>query len=310
MDTLGLARRRLCRIVVCLLVAALTTSINLVPTIFKGPLSLNRAEAASIPVCSPSWLEVMVVFNGPGNPYGAITFVRTAGKPCSLSGRPVIRVVTKSGKYLHLHESTERLAPALPRPTGPAVLTAKAPWAVVEMDWCGFTSTYNHLTIRFAGWSRALSEKNPPYSKTSFVPPPCSNTSKSLLGVDYVRDMDGGTIAGSTQRVRVTPSTDLHSGEKVHVYVTGLGLDAKFWISECASRADANGDGCGEQLAAQPFGETNMDGAGSYTFVVRSAASDKPYYSGAFQKCFKQCVLVAAGGDTFFADAPITFAGH
>jgi hypothetical protein len=120
--------------------------------------------------------------------------------------------------------------------------------------------------------------------------------------------MDGGTIAGSTQRVRVTPSTNLHNGEKVHVYVTGLGLDAKFWISECATRADANGDGCGEQLAAQPFGGTNMYGAGSYTFVVRRTASNKPYYLGAFQPCLKQCVLVAAGGDSVFADAPITFA--
>jgi hypothetical protein len=281
---------------------------GLVPTNVHGQAALSRAGAASVPVCSPSWLEVMVVFNGPGNPYGAITFDRTAGKPCSLSGRPLIRVVTKSGKDLNLHESTERLTPALARPTGPAVLTAKASWAVVEMDWCGFKSTYNHITIRFRGWAQPLQEKNPPYSKTSFVPPPCSNASKSLLGVDYVRDMDGGTIAGSTQHVRVTPSTKLHNGEKVHVYVTGLGLDVKFWISECATRADANGDGCGEQLAAQPFGGTNMYGAGTYTFTVRDTASTAPYYTGAFEPCTDQCVLVAAGGDSVFADAPITFA--
>jgi hypothetical protein len=176
------------------------------------------------------------------------------------------------------------------------------------MKWCGFKSTYNHLTIRFPGWSQPLSEKNPPYSTTSFAPPPCANSSKTQLGVDYVRDMDGGTIAGSTQRVRVTPSTNLHNGEKVHVYVTGLGLDAKFWISECALSAEANGDGCGEQLAAQPFGGTNMYGAGSYTFVVRNTASTAPYYTGSLRPCSDQCVLVAAGGDTFFAEAPITFA--
>jgi hypothetical protein len=310
MDSPRVVRRRLGRGFLGVLVVSVITSLGVIPTNIHGHVVLERAAAASVPVCQPRSLGVMVVFNGARSPDGAITFDRTAGATCSLSGRPLIRVVTKSGNYLHLRESTERLRPALARPTGPALLTAKASWAVVEMDWCGFKGTYNHITIRFRGWSHALSEKNPPYSKTSFAPPPCSNPSKSLLGVDYVRDMDGGTIAGTRQLVRVTPSTNLHNGEKVHVYVTGLGLDAKFWLSECATSADANGDGCGEQLAAQPFGETNMYGAGSYSFVVRSSAADKPYYVGSFHPCLAQCVLVAAGGGPFFADAPIAFANR
>jgi hypothetical protein len=280
---------------------AVSSSVESTPT---------RAGAATIKVCSPGSLDVVVIFNGPGNPYGAITLNTNGGPPCSLSGRPLIRVVTKSGSVLKLHESTERLSPALPRPTSPVVLSSREPWAVVEMQWCGFKSTYDHVDIRFRGWSHALQEKNPPFSKTSFAPPPCSKTSRSLLGVDYVRGMNGGTIAGSRPTIRVTPSTNLHSGEKVRVSVTGLGLGAKFWVSECLTASDANADGCGEQLAAQPFGLTDMYGTGTYTFTVRRAAFDAPYDIKVLHQCTDQCVLVAGGGGAgaHFADAPITFA--
>ena len=309
MDTVRAPSRRLGWRSVTVLAVVMLASTSLVAASLTGRTA-GRAAGVSIRVCSPSSLQVSVIFNGPGNPYGAIVINRpTATTPCSLAGRPLVRVVTKSGAFLKLHESTDRLRPALPRPTSPVIMTAKVPWAVVEMKWCGFTNNYSHVDITFRGWKKPLSEKNPPYSKTSFAPPPCNHGPKRLLSVDYVRAMDGGTIAGSTPRVRVTPSSDLHNGEKVRVYVTGLGLGAKFWISECANRYDANGDGCGEQLAAQPFGLSNMYGAGSYTFVVRDSASNAPYYAGAFHECSSQCVLVAAGGDRVFADAPITFGG-
>jgi hypothetical protein len=291
---------------IILVAVALSTSLGLLPTNFDGGAALKAAGATSVPVCSPRALEVMVVFNGPGNPYGAITFDSTAGTPCSLSGRPLIRVVTKSGKFLDLHESTERLTPAMPRPTGPTTLTAKAPWAVVEMKWCGFKSTYNHLTIRFRGWSQSLKERNPPFSRTSFDPPACSNTTASMLGVDYVRALENGTVAGSTQTMHVTPSGNLHSGEKVRVSVTGFGLDTKFWLAECVSSAEVSKDGCGEQLAAQPFGETNMDGAGSYTFTVRDTALTAPYRVGVLRRCTDQCVLVTDDGLNLF-ETRLTF---
>jgi hypothetical protein len=306
MDTARVVRWRLFRGSFFVVVGALSISLGQLPTNFDGHSAFAAAGAASVPVCSPRSLEVMVVFNGPGNPYGAITFDSTAGTPCLLSGRPLIRVVTKSGKFLDLHESTERLTPAMPRPTGPTTLTAKAPWAVVEMKWCGFKSTYNHLTIRFRGWSQSLKERNPPFSRTSFDPPACSNTTASMLGVDYVRALENGTVAGSTQTMHVTPSGNLHSGEKVRVSVTGFGLDTKFWLAECVSSAEVSKDGCGEQLAAQPFGETNMDGAGSYTFTVRDTALSAPYRAGVLRRCTDQCVLVTDDGLNLF-ETRLTF---
>jgi hypothetical protein len=255
-----------------------------------------HAGAASVPVCSTQVLQIMMVFNGPGNPYGAMTLDDSSGKTCSLSGRPLIRVVSSSGRALALRESTERLTPALPRPKAPVVLTPKAPWAVVEMDWCGFKSTYNHVDVLFRGWRRPLREKNPPFSTRSFVPPACPNRSQSLLAIDYVRALPGGVIAGTTPVVRVTPSTNLHNGEKVSVSVNGFGIGVKFWLSQCATASDATAQGCGEQLAARPFALTDMSGAGTFNFVVHTSAATKSGDTRLSRPCGDHCVLVVTGG--------------
>lgn len=111
--------------------------------------------------------------------------------------------------------------------------------------------------------------------------------------------------------IHVTPSTSLRDGEQVLVQVRGADSGGKFFVSECASAADANVNGCGDQLAAQPFGVTDSSGAGSITFRVRARAATKPYNTAAFQTCTDQCVLMATGGfGGKFVYAPLKFSGH
>jgi len=288
--------------------ALMVATFSLVPVTTILGHSALPVSASSLGVCPAKDLEVMVAFNGPGNRYGAITFDNVSSMPCELSGRPTIRVVTKNGRDLPLHETTERLSPALARPTGPVVLSAKASWAVVEMEWCGFKRTYNHIDVLFHGWRQPLHEKNPPFSKTSFRPPACSNPTSSLLAVDYVRSIPDGTISGTTPTVSVSPSTNLHDGERVTVSVNGFGIGAKFWISECFSKADVTAQGCGQQLAAQPFGMSGMQGSGSYEFTVSTRAATAPYDPASVVSCLNHCVLMATSASPTFASAPLSFA--
>ncbi len=111
-------------------------------------------------------------------------------------------------------------------------------------------------------------------------------------------------------KVVVTPSTNLVDGEKVKVTITGFGIGGKFFLSECASAADANSAGCGEQLAAQPFVITDNSGDGSEAFSVSAVAETKPYNTTSTQTCTDQCVLLVTAGIGYgYAFAPLSFAG-
>lgn len=109
-----------------------------------------------------------------------------------------------------------------------------------------------------------------------------------------------------TPKVLVTPSTNLTNGEMVEVSVTGFGKGGKFFLSECASAADANPLGCGPQLAAQPSGTTDTSGTGSYGFTVSSTAPNNPYDTSSTLPCTDQCVIVATLGG-HYADSSIAF---
>jgi hypothetical protein len=109
--------------------------------------------------------------------------------------------------------------------------------------------------------------------------------------------------------VRVTPLRRLHNGEMVTVSVKGFRPQSKFWISECAKAADANGrPGCGVQLATEPFGIANDAGTGAETFIVHSRASAKPYSTNKSVACRNQCVLMVTSGVSEYAYSPIQFA--
>ncbi|GEM_PF-6114425 len=98
--------------------------------------------------------------------------------------------------------------------------------------------------------------------------------------------------------IHVTPSINLRGGDP----------GGKFFVSECATAADANVNGCGDQLAAQPFGVIDESGAGSITFHVQATAATKPYNTTASQPCTDQCVLMATGGfGGIFVYAPLKF---
>ena len=132
--------------------------------------------------------------------------------------------------------------------------------------------------------------------------------SKSSADNNYVQIWSGtGNMYAPDPKVTVTPSHDLRNGQQVTVSVTGFGSGGKFFISECASVSDANSTGCGHQLAAQPFGVTDDNGSGSYTFTVSTEAGVKPYNKARAQ-CTNQCVILATVGIGYgFAYAPIEF---
>ena len=109
--------------------------------------------------------------------------------------------------------------------------------------------------------------------------------------------------------VTVAPMTGLHNGQQVTVSVKGFIPTMKFHLSECAASARVNDEGCGMQLAAQPFGLTDSNGDGSVTFTVQSQAATMPL-SSTPSPCSGQCVVVATTGVAgTYGFAPISFAG-
>jgi len=102
------------------------------------------------------------------------------------------------------------------------------------------------------------------------------------------------------------PSVGLVDGQTVHVTVHGFDPGRKVWLSECATVADVNPDGCGQQLAGQPFLLTSDSGDASGTFVVNARASARPYDTTGLLPC-TACVLVAVEG-VFAGHAPLPVA--
>ena len=97
----------------------------------------------------------------------------------------------------------------------------------------------------------------------------------------------------------------------VHVQGVRPGVPGiKFFLSECESPLQVNPLGCGNQLAAQPFGltDSNGDGSGSASFTVQSSAATGPL-SSVLVPCAGTCVIVATtGANGVYAFVPIAFA--
>jgi hypothetical protein len=99
---------------------------------------------------------------------------------------------------------------------------------------------------------------------------------------------------GSGLALLVAPNVNLHNGEVVHVSVSGF-PPGKAFLSECASPADVSAEGCGAQLAAQPFVEIE-NGSGTESFTVANQAATTPLTPQPSVSCMNQCVLVATSG--------------
>lgn len=276
------------------------------------PLSASVASSgagAATPDCTPADLQTMLVFNGPGNPLAELSVTTAASHSCALSGRPTIHLFRAARGPLAFAETPYRWTPVLANPRRPVVLTPSEPWAIVEMAWCGFPRAPRRMEIDFPGWRRPLSVGASSFAPSMFRPPACRRGPGSRIAVDVVRKFGPRGISGRTPVLQVTPATNLHNGQTVTVRVRGFDIGAKFFLSECARSADANQGGCGEQLAAQPFGITDVTGAGRITFVLSSRAGTKAYDVTDFLPCHRGCVLVATGGlGSVFATAPLSFA--
>jgi hypothetical protein len=252
------------------------------------------AGASTVRICNVNALQVDVDFNGPGNPSGAMVLQDLTKQTCEISGQPQVEVFTSSHRELKLSESMFEYTPSLPPPDAPIIISASHDWAVVEMRWCGFPTRYSRVDIRFPGWKHSVIIKE---STIEFEPPSCRHSGASQLAVDDVRRLNAQGIAGRHSHVTVTPSSNLRNGEKVRVTVSGFGLGAKFFVSECANAKDVSAAGCGGQLALQDFGLTNMIGNGSYVVTVKNAAATGPSPTKPFLTCVESCVLVATGGE-------------
>jgi hypothetical protein len=101
--------------------------------------------------------------------------------------------------------------------------------------------------------------------------------------------------AHTVATVGVMPHTSLVDGQTVRVSARGFDEGGKVWLSECATAADVNPNGCGQQLAGQPFLIVDDRGDAVGTFVVSAIAPTRPYNTADLQPCVA-CVLVAVEG--------------
>ena len=119
-------------------------------------------------------------------------------------------------------------------------------------------------------------------------------------------------------KVAVTPSTNLHNGQDITVTLSGFGKGSRVWLSECAEAGLSGSipaEGCGPQLAAEPFTIVDNSGSGSMAFVASATAGNNiPSAPGyAMESCSTNCVLVATSGrdsSGTTAMAPLSFSGH
>jgi hypothetical protein len=119
-----------------------------------------------------------------------------------------------------------------------------------------------------------------------------SSSTSSTTSISAATSTSAAT--GSGLVLHVAPNANLHNGEVVHVSVSGFPA-RKAFLSECASVDDVGAEGCGVQLAAQPFVEIE-NGAGTGIFTVANQAASAPLSSQPSASCTNQCVLVATSG--------------
>jgi hypothetical protein len=140
-----------------------------------------------------------------------------------------------------------------------------------------------------------------------------------LLVAVGLRAMPAAAAVSSPPAVSVSPAIGLRDSETVSVSLRGFSRGVKVWVSECARRREVGADGCGEELAAQPFVVTDSRGRASLRFVIReraaTTAAGRPG-SPVYVHC-TACVLVATEGGNLdhhgetptLAETSLTFQG-
>jgi hypothetical protein len=133
-----------------------------------------------------------------------------------------------------------------------------------------------------------------------------------LADDDHVFVRAGARSSGPQPVVTVSSSTNLTNGEQVEVRVTGFGIGGKVWLSECATAAEANDQGCGHGLPEQTLLVTDNTGSGSMAFQVQSSAPPEAndYSMTDLKPCADSWVLVVTlGGGFGFGYTTLHFVG-
>jgi len=146
--------------------------------------------------CTPGQLSATVGFvANASSALGGIVFANRGASPCTLTGRPSVRVIDSHGTDLALRQTSGAGNTPGPPPTRPIVLSAHGvqPQAGVPIDWynwCASPTGAVSVNVQFSGWKTAL-VASPSANAEPPLTPPCVDTSLgSSLGVDVVRSHD------------------------------------------------------------------------------------------------------------------------
>lgn len=267
----------------------------LIVLILVYPFSVAACTGSSTsaaPECRTSQLTITAVPGGVAAGHSAIDihFRNVSKVQCSMVGYPFVSDINAKGAPV---------LQAIPTPQG-YIGGLRNPDTLPIVDLApGQTATSIIEAVNSANYfppcptvtgETGMFVQPPGQEKGVTVPLTLGNSVCSQLEVHpvvagQVGDSSAGSATTSTlvpalqthnPNVVVDPANNLTSGEMVEVSVTGFGAEGKFFLSECASAADANDERCGQQLAAQPFGVTDNSGAGSLGFHRYLHGSNEP----------------------------------
>jgi hypothetical protein len=162
-----------------------------------GQPTVPRATIRSTQVCAPAQLTATVGFvNNASEALGGVVFANHAATPCTLSGRPAVRLSTSSGRDLAIQQESG-VAGNTPAssPNRPIVLSAHTsqPQGGVMLawrNWCAALPGAVVVSIQFAAWHGNLVAAPAAHADTNTVPPCIKATRPTTITVGSVETHD------------------------------------------------------------------------------------------------------------------------
>jgi hypothetical protein len=146
-----------------------------------GQPTVPHATIPSAQVCAPAQLTATVGFvNNASEALGGVVLANHAATPCTLSGRPDVRLSTSSGRDLAIQQASGVAGNNPPsNPSQPIVLSAHTsqPQAGVMLawrNWCAAPPGAVVVSLQFAAWHANLIAAPAANADTTTVPP-CIN---------------------------------------------------------------------------------------------------------------------------------------
>jgi hypothetical protein len=158
-----------------------------------GQPTLPHATIASPHVCAPGQLTATVGFvTNASEALGGVVLANHAATPCTLSGRPDVRLLTSGGRDLNIQQASGVAGNTPPSSAHqPIVLSAftRQPQAGVMLawrNWCAAPPGSVVVSIRFAAWHGDLVAAPAANADTKTVPPCFKGTRPTTMTVGSV----------------------------------------------------------------------------------------------------------------------------